>query len=257
MRRPHGLSWKLVVLVVGLTAALGGVGFAAIPSSSDGAITGCRNSSNGHLRVIDAEAGESCKRNESRLTWNQTGPTGEQGPPGPQGDTGPTGPAGPRGETGPAGPQGVKGDTGMTGATGAAGATGATGATGPQGETGPVGPQGPAGPALIASGLVNPDGTLFVSQGAAPTITHTAPGQYLVVITLGSGCPTPSLTPYFHDVELYWGGGACSGGQTTTTVFTADGQDHYWSYQFLGEQAAPAAAARSAAPSQLLPVPKG
>jgi hypothetical protein len=70
---------------------IGGVAIAAIPSA-DGTIHGCRKNSTGDLRVIDAEASQTCNGNETSLTWSQTGP---------QGPAGPAGPAGPPGSGGP------------------------------------------------------------------------------------------------------------------------------------------------------------
>jgi hypothetical protein len=250
MRLLKGVPWKLVVLVLAFVAAMAGVGVAAIPSSSDGVITGCYNKTSGLLRAVDAQAGATCSSSERKLTWNQTGPAG------PQGNTGATGPAGLQGDTGATGPAGPQGDTGATGPAGPQGDTGATGPAGPQGDTGPAGPQGdtgPAGPSLIATGLVNPDGTVGFTQGPIPTITRTGPGQYSVAIDLGDACPLPSLTPYYTSVEIYWGGGACGGGHTETTVFTGDGTDQSWSYQFTGTQAP--AAARLHTDRRFLPVP--
>jgi hypothetical protein len=37
--------------------------------SSDGTITACRNNQSGALRIIDAEAGQTCKASETQLTW--------------------------------------------------------------------------------------------------------------------------------------------------------------------------------------------
>ena len=101
------------IALLGVLAAVG-VGYAAIPSG-DGVIHSCYNASSnpsGGLRVIDAEAGAKCAKNEKPLSFNQTGP---QGPPGPQG------PEGPQGDTGAIGAQGEPGPKGDTGATGAAG----------------------------------------------------------------------------------------------------------------------------------------
>jgi hypothetical protein len=71
-------------------------------------------------RIVKAD--QACNPWETRMTWNQQGPTGP---------TGPVGPAGAAGSTGPVGP---------------AGPTGAVGPAGPPGAAGPAGPQGPAGP---------------------------------------------------------------------------------------------------------------
>jgi len=90
-----------VIALSGTLAAVG-VGYAAIPGS-DGVIHSCYNASSnpsGQLRVIDAEAGSKCSKNEKALDFNQ---------------------------------RGLKGDTGATGATGATGSTGAAGAPGVSG----------------------------------------------------------------------------------------------------------------------------
>src|SRR5207244_11164315 len=80
-------------------------------ASTPGVLEACVNPGNGNMRLVDSST--TCHDNESRVSWDITGPAG---PPGPTGPTGPTGPAG---------------DTGPAGATGGAGATGATGAIGP------------------------------------------------------------------------------------------------------------------------------
>lgn len=53
---------------------------ANIPDS-DGVITGYYRTSDGTLRVIDIENGQTCKKNETTLPWNQEGPTGPPGTP--------------------------------------------------------------------------------------------------------------------------------------------------------------------------------
>lgn len=87
---------------VGLAVAAvagGGIAWAAIPDSG-GTIHGCYQRESGLLRVVDTSASRrpfsSCTRNETALTWSQTGPQG------PAGDAGPAGPAGPQGDPGPA-----------------------------------------------------------------------------------------------------------------------------------------------------------
>jgi hypothetical protein len=85
----------LGALLVAVAAA--GIGYAAIPHSSTGVISACKDNK-GTLKAIDAEAGQICNANQQPLSWNQQGP---QGPAGAQG------PAGPQGSVGPAGPSGV------------------------------------------------------------------------------------------------------------------------------------------------------
>jgi hypothetical protein len=58
----------------------GSVAFAGIPDSS-GVIHACYHKSNSQLRIIDSSV-DSCRANETELTWNQTGPQGPQGPQG-------------------------------------------------------------------------------------------------------------------------------------------------------------------------------
>lgn len=61
-----------------------GVAYATIPDSQ-GVIHACLK--NGEPRIVDTET-ESCKENETALSWNQQGPQGipgETGPPGPPG----------------------------------------------------------------------------------------------------------------------------------------------------------------------------
>jgi hypothetical protein len=198
------------------TAVVVGIGtaIATIPSTPDNVITGCYANANGGLRVIDKQAGASCKASETEVSWNQkgvkgdtgaTGPLGPAGPPGPQGATGATGaigPAGPKGDTGPAGP------TGDTGATGAAGPQGPTGATGPAGPAGPQGPKGdtgaqgpagaqgpkgdtgpagpPGGPSVISGAVAFVDSAEtsgFLGIGGDPNLAATADG---------AGSPTPA-----------------------------------------------------------------
>ena len=100
----HKLTRRGGIAAVALLAVLAavGVGYAAIPSA-DGVIHSCYNASSnpsGQLRIIDAEAGGKCAKNEKALDFNQRGPQG------------------PKGDTGPQGLQGVQGGTGATGPAG-------------------------------------------------------------------------------------------------------------------------------------------
>src|SRR5689334_21531737 len=110
----------------------------------DDVIYTCVDRGDGHVRLINP-AFARCTRNETMVSWAQTGPQGPAGPPGPAGAAGPPGPQGLQGlqgltgATGPQGSpgaQGPKGDTGATGPQGLKGDTGATGAPGLKGDTG-------------------------------------------------------------------------------------------------------------------------
>jgi hypothetical protein len=70
----------------------GAVAFATIPDAT-GVFRGCYSNS-GALRVIDVEAGQTCRPSETPVSWNQTGAPGPAGAPGAPGAPGPAGPAG-------------------------------------------------------------------------------------------------------------------------------------------------------------------
>ncbi|HYB23221.1 MAG TPA: hypothetical protein VED41_05455, partial [Solirubrobacteraceae bacterium] len=95
-RRP---SPALVLSTVALLAALGGVGWAAIPGP-EGIIHGCYNKRSGALRVIDIATHAKCARKEAELNWEEIGPPGPRGGGGPRGQTGATGPQGTAGTPG-------------------------------------------------------------------------------------------------------------------------------------------------------------
>jgi len=82
------LRKSLVLLTALLTVLAAAVAAtAAIPDAS-GVIHGCRNTKTGILRVIDTDKSQTCSKDETALTWNQTGPQGPVGPEGPQGPVG-------------------------------------------------------------------------------------------------------------------------------------------------------------------------
>jgi len=72
------------------------VPIAKLATSTPGVLEACVNPGNGNMRLVDS--GTACHDNETRVSWNITGPAG---PPGPTGDTGPAGPPGPPGPPGP------------------------------------------------------------------------------------------------------------------------------------------------------------
>ena len=106
-----------LVAVVVVTAAVGGIAYAAIPGV-DGVIAGCYQKNVGNLRVIDL-ATDTCRPSEEAISWSQQGPKGDKGDKGEKGDTGPQGTVGPQGATGAQGPKGDKGDKGDAGTPGA------------------------------------------------------------------------------------------------------------------------------------------
>ena len=150
---------RTLLLAGAVAVAVGaGVGTAAIPGSS-GAVNGCYEEVTGVLRVIDAEAGKTCKSFELPITSNVRGLQGERGSAGSPGPQGATGAAGHRGDTGPAGPQG---------ATGMQGERGPQGPAGQPGGQGPAGAPGPAGPACPAAAL--PAHIPLLTAGFIPTV---------------------------------------------------------------------------------------
>lgn len=101
------LSYANVAATMALVLAMSGGAVAATGGfSSGGTLRACANQE-GAIRLL--KAGKSCKKGQTVVTWNQTGPAG------------------------------AKGATGATGATGAAGAPGAAGPKGTEGTEGPPG----------------------------------------------------------------------------------------------------------------------
>ncbi len=135
-------------------AALGLVSNGAVMtpvSAQSNTVSACAKDNS--VRIVAAQ--ETCKNNETRVSWNVSGP---------QGPAGPAGPAGPQGAMGPQGFPGLTGATGAMGATGASGAVGPAGAIGPPGPSGAVGATGPQGPIGLtgpagAQGPVGPQGS--------------------------------------------------------------------------------------------------
>jgi hypothetical protein len=191
------LSRRALVIAGAVTLLLGGgtVVFATVVGSpiSGGVIYGCYKTAaiNGSHALVLQDAGKSCPRGDTAITWNQKGAAG------PQGATGPQGPQGQTGATGPQGPQGPTGAPG-TGATvtpvspgnancanGGASVTDGSGNTayacnGAPGATGPAGPQGPPGPE--PSGALLADQVISSGYAALPPV-----GTATAIATCGSG----------------------------------------------------------------------
>ena len=73
----------VAVAAAGALVLTGGViAYASIPDAS-GVIHGCRKNSDGSVRVIDSDAGQTCANGWTALNWSQTGPQGPAGPAGP------------------------------------------------------------------------------------------------------------------------------------------------------------------------------
>jgi len=181
-----------VIAMLGVLAAVG-VGYAGIPSS-DGVVHSCYNntSSNpsGQLRVIDAEAGAKCAKNEKALDFNQKGPKGDTGPQGPKGETGAQGP---QGDDGPQGEQGPKGDDGPQGIQGA---------------------PGPAGRNGVAGGVVR---TVDVaSVGAGGEVSRTV-GCRTGEIAVGGGARFVSKNGWNHDDRVFYSVPAADSNGVTPT----------------------------------------
>src|SRR6516225_3908697 len=90
----------IAIVSSAILAVAAGVAYATVPDSQ-GLIHSCIR--NGAIRIIDTDAGQTCKAGESALQWSQTGPQGppgSQGQPGSQGDQGEQGPPGLQGPPG-------------------------------------------------------------------------------------------------------------------------------------------------------------
>ncbi len=231
----------LLLAAVAAVAVGAGAAVAAIPSSS-GAVNGCYEKVTGILRVIDTDAGKTCKSFENPITWSVRGPQGERGEPGavgPAGASGPQGPAGApgaRGEDGAAGPQGPQGDAGPQGLRGEQGATGAAGAAGPQGASGPQGAQGQKGD-TGATGATGPRGPsdvyVFRSSGTIPVLTgaqatigqlDVPAGRYLLNATTSFYNSADELQPITASCYLMANPGGNVGGAVTSNsreIYTA------------------------------------
>jgi hypothetical protein len=106
-------GWHRDALAGALLLTFTGVGFAlaSIPDA-DGVIHGCYRKSDGRLRVIDTDAGQTCLAGEKAIEWNRRGRRGPRGLQGIQGDQGI------QGEQGLQGDQGIQGEQGLQGLQG-------------------------------------------------------------------------------------------------------------------------------------------
>ena len=184
MRRPMQQRWRLLALGVGSVLVLSvGIAYAAIPDAS-GVINGCYVSGQGQLRVIDKDKGETCKNNETAISWNQKGPKGDKGD---KGDTGPQGPRARRARSARRGPQGRRARPARRGSRARQAPTGAPGAQGGQGRAGPPGPQGrrPGRLDHVHGQGVQPNG-IFCFEISDQGVFITRAGHKVVQVTLDS-----------------------------------------------------------------------
>ena len=94
-----------LALLAGGTAAGAAI---AGPIDGSGVIHGCYTNAQingGHVFVLQ-DAGTTCPKGTTAVSWNQAGPAGPPGATGPAGQTGATGPQGPAGPAGPPGSAG-------------------------------------------------------------------------------------------------------------------------------------------------------
>jgi hypothetical protein len=167
-QRPVWRSPLALFAIVVLPLALSGVAMAAVPGAH-GVLTGCYDVKTGALRVIDAEAGQTCTAGkEAQVSWSQTGP---QGPQGRQGDTGAQGIQGLKGDTGAVGPQGIQGLPGPQGAQGI---------EGPQGVQGPAGVGGVSGYEVVQSQSELPANSHWAREAVCPAGKSVVSGGYTV-----------------------------------------------------------------------------
>jgi len=111
-----GIGGAIALTIGGSTA------YAAIaggPVDASGVVHGCYTNAevNGSHALVLQDAGTTCPKGTTAVSWNEQGSAGA---------TGPQGPAGPTGTQGPAGPAGAAGATGATGEQGPAGPAGAS-----------------------------------------------------------------------------------------------------------------------------------
>src|SRR6266852_9324198 len=84
------LTRRSIITCISVIACAVLVPIAMRAASTPGVLEACVNPGNGNMRLVDSST--ACHNNESRVSWDITGPAG---PPGPQGDPGPAGPPGP------------------------------------------------------------------------------------------------------------------------------------------------------------------
>lgn len=228
---------RTVLIAIGATLALtigGSTAYAAIaggPVSSGGVVSGCYTTQalNGSHVFVLQDAGATCPKGTTAISWNQTGPAGATGP---AGSTGPAGAAGPPGTTGAAGPDGANGNTVLNG-TGAPDGSlgnngdfyidtaadvlygpkaagtwpdpgvslvGTPGATGPKGPTGDPGPAGANGTGATVASLAAGDPNC--ANGGASITDGNGNTAYACTGATGPAGALPITTEVFNTADL-------------------------------------------------------
>ena len=85
------LTRRSLIACISVIACAVLVPIAMRAASSSNTLEACVNPGNGMMRLVDSST--PCHDNESRVSWNVTGPQGPQGDPGPAGPAGPPGPS--------------------------------------------------------------------------------------------------------------------------------------------------------------------
>jgi len=213
---------KRYILAAGVTGVLvlgSGIAYATVlsPVDSSGVIHGCYTNAelNGSHALVLQDAGTSCPRGTTAISW------AAQGPAGPAGPTGPVGPAGSAGPSGPAGPSGAPGATVTATATTTVTATPtptlvAAPANTSCGGGSVVMDPGPAGNSITKSGVSV--GSSYAWYSVTTSLTFT-------VTLTGSG--TPAASNDVADVDTDCAGASLATGVTSFTG-TATGTETFY-----------------------------
>lgn len=195
--RRRGTAGLLAGLLLATVVTGGGVALGAIPSTTTATFTGCVAKVGGALRVVDAQAGQTCTRKERTVRWSggwtyrgawaagtsyAVGDVVVRAGSSYVARTRSTG-AGPAGSPLAWGLLAAGGTDGAAGSPGATGATGATGSQGPQGIQGIQGIQGEQGLPGSSSGAGSAPRLTF-RPTSSTTVAANAQGEQLVA------CPT-------------------------------------------------------------------
>ena len=233
-----------VVLVLGTGSTAAYATLASGPIDSSGVIHGCwtNTSINGTHVVVLQDAGTTCPKGTTPISWNQqgpAGPAGSQGARGPKGDTGAQGPQGDPGPTGPPGPQGPAGDTGPQGPAGSPGTSSLDALNGTVCNAGSAdegvlkvtyGDNGSVTMTCVPTTLETL-GVLVTGGDGQDTVTSDAAG--IDCTSGGDNCSAQfpvdynvTLTAHPSGTDDFTGwGGACSGAADSCTVKMSDAQN--------------------------------